>query len=361
MNTEPPPVNNARSASNVAASALTPETPQSCDLRSALIGGKAIENATREQVQASYAEAWSSFPNCCFLEESLARNDAGGDAGAGAGGDAKHMTIGEDLMERWLALPHAEVALDGMISISPVSTPGSDNDGKGLKGLTPTMGGFFAISPRRDSSSFVAVSPRRDHTPVSASSCRSGSCCSDDLRRSRATERATEKTDSLPTLIRLGRSMSKGLTPVRSVKVAVDARNSGTTEGVAIVAANPDSAPGSTSADSASNVTTAGSTRANGGGSGDGGGGDIVNHSGRTSTSSDSGDSGRKRRNCDNQDSGKDTEDRIGHGSRGGENKGVDVLMRPKKRSKKARIKPTFVGSLQSAALPTGAPAFSRG
>lgn len=294
---------------NAAAPAKTPETNQSCDFRSVLIGEKAVEHTMREQVQASYAEAWSSFPNCCFLEESLARKDAGRDAGAG--GDAKHTIVGEDLVERWLALPHADVALDGMISISPASTPSSAYGGKGLNILTPTMGGFFTISPRRD------------HTPVSASSCRSGSCCSDDLRRSRAAEWMTEKTDQLPTLIRLGRSMSKGLTPVKSVKEAADAWKSRTAEKVAIVVEDSLTA------------------------SGGGGGGDIVNHCSRTSSLPNSrGSSVRKRRNCEH------TEDK---------NEGVDAQTRPKKRSKKARIKPTFVGSLPSPALSTESSAFSHG
>lgn len=279
-----------------------------------------MEHTMREQVQASYAEAWTSFPKCCFLEESLARKDAGGDAGAG--GDAKHTIVGEELMERWLALPHAEVALDGMISISPASTPSSAYDGKGLNILTPTLGGFFTISPRRG------------HTPVSTSSCRSGSCCSDDLRRGGATEWMTEKTDPLPTLIRLGRSMSKGLTPVKSVKEAADAWKSEPAEKVAIVA------------DSVPTVTSEDSLTANGGGDG----GDIVDHCSKTSTLPNSGGSGRKRR-CEHQDDG----------SREGENKGADAQIRPKKRSKKARIKPTFVGTLPSPAPSTAASAFSQG
>ncbi|CAM9553150.1 unnamed protein product [Ectocarpus sp. 4 AP-2014] len=326
-----------------------------------------------EEVQAGYSEAWSSVPSCLWDGAAL----------LGVG----EQTAGEGPVTRWLALPNAEPSLGGSVAAAtptpapatvaaasvadPVASGEDCGVGRGEEAAPDTIPPCSSAAPleglaqreEKQSSwaSFCAAftSSRGSAGPVAASATSPG-------------PRAAGEARSLPTLIRLGRSMTKGVSPVEdddkpagkgdgaglepaAAAAAMGNGSKTSTVGVAAAAGAPVSAPAAAATAAECTPTASGTVRSaslavdcN-----DGGGKDSMsseNLSGtRRKRDSGAGSSGDGGSGC-NSDAG-------GEGAAAA----VAPTALPKRRSKKkkGRIAPTFVSTLPPDSFGTLTTAFS--
>ncbi|CAM9220272.1 unnamed protein product [Ascophyllum nodosum] len=309
------------SAPNVAASPFQtlPEIPQSrgeLALIQPIAGGG---GASREEVQASYAEAWSSFPSCFFWDESSTGHDA--HVQADADSELKPPATRDDPVARWLALSRAEASLEGLLTSSIASATGDVSASAGCE----------HESERQKRYKPSNASSGRGDVSIPTSCHRTSSSYSQELRRALATDRASEEANPLPTLIRLGRSMTKGLTPTEAAKVAT------------VKAGSADASPAGALFVAPSQVCATHPPRA------------VGDHDCK-SMSVDTDGSRREKR--DRRESYECVENQVGErGKGGGEGEGGGVPPRPKKRPKRERIAPTLVCSLPSAPATTASAA----
>ena len=335
-------------------------------LFAALDGGNVAltESMSPAEVQAGYSEAWSSLPSC-FWEEPAIPVDGGGGVGR------RDKLVVESPVTRWLGLPQTVSSLEHpnpsvSASPSPLRAGKGGDDGSGT-------GTVLARAVPRGSESSAALTGQADPRSGWAMSGAEGDSGSAAASAAAAVPspaffaaptRAAEETRSLPTLIRLGRSMTKGVSPAVEAdaagkadedaeKVAKDKSCSrppapGSDRGHQTARAagsnSAASAPATSSRASAPfkafGTVPAGNRNRSGGGSSGGGGG---------SGSSKPRDGG--------------TGEGWGKGvGREADAEAAEVALalalmgRKKKRRKKSRIAPTFVSSLPPA-MPAMAPA----
>ncbi|CAM9586145.1 unnamed protein product [Ectocarpus sp. 6 AP-2014] len=341
-----------------------------------------------EEVQAGYSEAWSSVPSC--LWDGAALLGVGGDIGDGVG----EQTGGEGPVTRWLALPIAEPSLGGSVAAAtPTPAPatvaaasvagpvasgedcGVDRGKEAAPDTTPPcswaapLEGLAQRQEKQSSwASFCAAftSSRGSAGPAAASATSPG-------------PRAAGEARSLPTLIRLGRSMTKGVSPVEdddkpagkedgagvepAAAAAAAAMGNGSkasAAGVAAAAGAPASAPAATTTAAEYTPTASGAVGSqslavdcNDGGGKDSMSSDTLSGS-RRKRDGGAGSSGGGGLGCDSDAGGE------GVAAATAAAAAVAPTALPKRRSKKrGRIAPTFVSTLPPDSFGTLTTAFS--
>eukprot|EP00752_Nemacystus_decipiens_P011920 g10570.t1 len=331
-----------------------------------------------EEVQAGYSEAWSSLPSCFWDESALVAGGGGAD-----GGVKGSQLASEGPVTRWLALPHAGPTLGGTTDVpasasaspapasssssssaSPVAAPSRD----GHRGDGGKKTGAAAALPRGGAPA-VELTQRDAKESRWASFCTAfatsrGSSGGASAGAATATAavvaaapstRATEETRSLPTLIRLGRSMTKGVAPVEKDHSTGEGRGSAAANGKeppaaygeAEAAGAPASAPARASLVAQRPV---GSSCAGPAAGGKGGGG--------SDTAASDGLGGTRRKRVDGD--GASDDGATGGGETGGGKEAAAATALPKKRAKKkGRIAPVFVSVLPPDSFGTLARSFS--
>ncbi|CAM9177957.1 unnamed protein product [Ectocarpus sp. 12 AP-2014] len=332
-----------------------------------------------EEVQAGYSEAWSSVPSCLWDGAAL----------LGVG----EQTVGEGPVTRWLALPNADISLGGSVAAAtptpapatvaaasvagPVASGEDCGVGRGEEAAPDTTPPCSSAAPleglvQRDEkqsswASFCAAftSSRGSAGPAAASATSSG-------------PRAAGEARSLPTLIRLGRSMTKGVSPVEdddkpagkgdgagvepaaAAAAAMGNGSKASAAGVAAAAGALVSAPAATATAAESTPTASGTVRSaslavdcN-----DGGGKDSVSSEtlsgSRRKRDGGAGSSGDGGLGCNSDEGGE------GAAAAAATAAAVAPTALPKRRSKKkGRIAPTFVSTLPHDSFGTLTTAFS--
>lgn len=334
-----------------------------------------------EEVQAGYSEAWSSLPSCFWDESVLVGGGAGDDGGVKGG-----QSTAEGPVTRWLALPHAGPTLEGMTAVaatapppafsSPAAAPAAPAAGAAAAAAAPVAAPFCeghrgdggkatgvgATAPP-GAGSAVELSQHEVKQSRWASFCTAfaasrGSSSSSGAAATgvapaaaaaaASSTRATEEARSLPTLIRLGRSMTKGVALVE--KEHSEGKGTGSAAAAAVaareepqtaVAAGIAEASGAPASAPARALSVAGKSFGSFGavplaGAKGGGGND-------TSATATLSGSRRKRAGGGRGSDGGAT----GGGDAGGGKEAAAATTLPRKRAKKkGRIAPVFVSSL---------------
>lgn len=338
-----------------------------------------------EEVQAGYSEAWSSLPNCFWDESAIVGAGAAGD-----GAEAERSTA-EGPVTRWLALPHAGPTLGGTAPTAAAAPPRASSPApaasrvvapicEGYRGDRGNETGATATATAMAGSAVELTRPEVKQsrwasfcTAFAASRGSSGGATSGGSTAAAAaaasSTRATEEARSLPTLIRLGRSMTKGVAPVEkdssegegtrstapatapapvaAAITAVTGEESQTARGVAEAAGAPASAPPRASLATGRPLGT--SDVVPPAGAAGGGGRDTLASGGLSGTTRKRADSG-----------GHSDDGAASGGDAGGGNEARAATALPKKRAKKkGRIAPVFVSSLPPDSFGTFAGLFS--
>ncbi|CAM9413343.1 unnamed protein product [Ectocarpus sp. 13 AM-2016] len=168
-----------------------------------------------EEVQAGYSEAWSSVPSCLWDGAAL----------LGVG----EQTAGEGPVTRWLALPNAELSLGGSLAaatptpapaiVAAASVAGTVASGEDCGVSRGEEAAPDTTPPCSSAAPLEGLAQREEKQSSWASFCAAftssrGSAGPAAASASSPGPRAAGETRSLPTLIRLGRSMTKGVSPV---------------------------------------------------------------------------------------------------------------------------------------------------
>ena len=323
-------------------------------LFAALDGGSIAlaDSMSPAEVQAGYSEAWSSLPSCFWEETAITGHGGGGDGGGGGGemefGDK---VVAESPVTRWLGLPQTGCPLEH--PRPPASAlPSPRRATKGYADGSGTETAFARAIPRGGGSSIALAgqADARSGWSTSGAGGGSGPASASASAAVTAPTRAAEEVRSLPTLIRLGRSMTKGISP--TVEADEDADKAATS--AAKDALSKSLAAGSArgrQAARASRVSRAsapfmvvGSVSAVNGIHSGGGGGSRTGGNG----GSRPGDSG-----ADGAGGGNG----VGRVAETEAEAVAAALLSRRKRRKKSRIAPTFVSSLSPVATPAVAPA----
>ncbi|CAB1099526.1 unnamed protein product [Ectocarpus sp. CCAP 1310/34] len=334
---------------------------------------------SREEVQAGYSEAWSSVPSCLWDGAALL--------------DVGEQTAGEGPVTRWLALPNAEPSLGGSVAAAtpppapaivaaasvagPVASGEDCGFGRGEEAAPDTtpqcpsaapLEGLTQREEKKSSwASFCAAftSSRGSAAPTAASATSPG-------------PRAAGEARSLPTLIRLGRSMTKGVSPVGDddkpagkgdgagvESAAAAAMGNGSKASAARVAAAagaPASAPAAAATAAESTLTASGAVRSQSLAvdCNDGGGKDSMSsetlRGSRRKRDGGAGTSGDGGLGCNSDAGGEEAAAAAAAATVAA----VAPTALPKRRSKKkGRIAPTFVSTLQPDSFGTLTTAFS--
>lgn len=302
------------------------------------------------EVQAEYLEAWSSFPSI-FWEESA--NLGGSGVSGGKDGIKKGgQVVAEGPITHWMGFACMEPTIEGL-PLPAASTPASAALGparNGEKGRGDSQGEPCKGNPCKLS---ISSAPAKQEgvmtSPASSlnasSSSVSGSTPAQSLR---CTAVAAEQGRSLPTLIRLGRSMTKGvalsvkendtnLTAVAKKKRLPEPKPETSSmkgrqqHSAAVLDDRPASATPRASLKAGTPFKVFGTVPA---GRNNENGGNIVT----------AGNSSSQRKKSFERASYRSSG--CGGGSKGSSRGGSDTVGPPKKRPKKSRIVPTFVSTL---------------
>lgn len=188
-----------------------------------------LDPASMAAIQAGYADTWTSFPNCFWGEEMSNEGDDGGAAGAGQVDDGASKREGS--AASWLDLPsatgHTFQALsprDTNLEVAVAVEANNDGVGQGVQ-QTESAGPAIEGIVRGDREKDVSLQGCGDRW-ASGENQESESRLEGDSKGSRASRTASmtstgavaasraslpREAKSLPTLIRLGRSMTKGI------------------------------------------------------------------------------------------------------------------------------------------------------
>ncbi|CAM9427602.1 unnamed protein product [Pylaiella littoralis] len=387
----PPPSTSREVAGTTTGELVSPpqQQQQPVDVRNNVSASLSL-SMSPEEVQADYLEAWSSLPSCFWDESAL----LGGDGGGGGGGVEGERSPAGGPVTRWLTLPHVEPTLGGMAAspaattaaapapVSPAATAAAATaaapaaatlscekdrgDGAGDTKVEATSQGGAPPSARSSAQRDMKQSRWASFCTAFASS-RGSSNATTGASGTAAPPatgpitRAPENVRSLPTLIRLGRSMTKGMAPVErdgpeeadTGKAATAAGERNTRKGLRSAGGAAEAAGATASAPARAASAVVGKPSGNSGatplaeaGAGGRKGGDVNDKPVSTFSGGR-----RKREGGGGSGDGSDA---------GGEGAAAAETALPKKRSKKkGRISPVFVSTLPPDSFGTLATPFS--